>query len=67
VEEYIVEAALCGLASDEDGSFLDPQTGEAFDLETGTFIGCKIDKGAADPPPFRRIPIPAGAIVESCA
>jgi hypothetical protein len=66
VEDYIVAAALHGLASDEDGSFLDLQTREAFDLETGTFIGCKVDRGAADPPPFRRIPVPAGALVESC-
>jgi hypothetical protein len=66
-EEYIAKAALDRLASDEDGSFLDPLTGEAFDLETGTFIGCKVDRGAADLPPFRRILVPDGAIVESCA
>ena len=66
VEEYIVKWALHGIAFDEDGSFLDPLTGEAFDLETGTFIGCKVDRGAVDAPPFKRILVPAGAVVESC-
>jgi hypothetical protein len=71
VEEYITDGALCALASWEEGSFVDPKTGEviADDRDFGRYIGCKVDKGAPEPPPshFSRIPIPRGAIVETCA
>jgi hypothetical protein len=72
IEEYIRAAALNMLITDEDESILDPHTGEVivqgYELE-GHYIGCKVDKNAPKPPPgnFTRIPIPAGAIVESCA
>ena len=71
VEEYLIDGALCALASWEEGSFVDPKTGEviAGHEDFGSYIGCKVDKGAPEPPPshFSRIPIPRGAIVETCA
>jgi hypothetical protein len=69
VEQYIVEAAMCVLASHEDRAFLDPETGEVISTSDafGRFIGCKIDENALEPPvQFNRIPIPRLAIVESC-
>jgi hypothetical protein len=71
VEEYILDGALCALASDEEMTFLDHQTGQvvADSADFGSYIGCKVDKSAPEPPPsnFSRIPIPRGAIVASCA
>jgi hypothetical protein len=59
---------MCGLASDEEQTFLDPRTGEVFNSELGRFIGCHVENGVADPPRhFSRIAIPAGTIVEICA
>jgi hypothetical protein len=69
IEEYIIDAAMCVLASNEEDAFLDPDTGEviSYSADFGDYIGCKFDKGAAEPPPsnFSRIPIPRGAIVEA--
>jgi hypothetical protein len=71
VEEFIIEGALCALASDEELTFLEPETGEvvADTGDFGSYIGWKVEKRAKEPPPshFARIPIPRGAIVESCA
>jgi hypothetical protein len=70
VEQYILAAALGMLVTDEAESILDPHTGEVVlrGFELGRYIGCKVDKAAPEPPDrcFTRIPIPAGAIVESC-
>ena len=70
VEEYIIDGALCALASWEECSFVDLKTGEvvADDDDFGSYIGCKVDKGAPEPPSsnFGRIPIPRGVIVETC-
>jgi hypothetical protein len=70
LEEYLLDGALCSLASDEEITFLDPATDEvvASYSDFGNYIGCKVDKRAQEPPPshFGRIPIPRGAIVEAC-
>jgi hypothetical protein len=60
VEEYILDGALCLLASSKESSFLDHQTGEVVDFEFVNYIGCKVEKGAAELPPshFHRISIP---------
>jgi hypothetical protein len=71
VEEYLIEGALCALASDEESTFVDSETGGvvADTGDFGSYIGCKVDKRAQEPPPshFGRIPIPHGAILETCA
>jgi hypothetical protein len=70
VEEYILDGALCSLASSEESTFIDHQTSEVVaDIDDfGNYIGCKVDKRAQEQPPshFTRIPIPRGAIVETC-
>ena len=68
VEEYIIDGALCSLASSEESTFVDPETSEvvAYVKDFGSFIGCKANKNAPEPPHFSQIPIPRGAIVETC-
>jgi len=71
VEEFLLDGALCSLASNEELTFVDPKTGEvvAGTGDFGNYIGCNVDQNASEPPPshFTRIPIPPGAIVETCA
>jgi hypothetical protein len=69
VEEYLLDGALCSLASSEESTFLDPETGEvvADSADFGSYIGCKVDKIKAPPTNFSQMPIPRGAIVETCA
>ena len=64
VEEHILDGALCLLASSEESTFLDHQTGEVVDLKFGKCRGCNVDKRAAGLPAshFSRIPIPRDAI-----
>ena len=50
VEEYILDGALCPLASCEESTFLDHQTDEVVDLKFGNYVGCKVHKGAAERP-----------------
>ena len=70
-EEFILDGALCSLASNEELTFVDPKTGEvvAGTGDFGNYIGCNVDQNASEPPPshFTRIPISPGAIVETCA
>jgi hypothetical protein len=70
VEEYIAESFCAFLVTDEEESIFDPESGEVVlqGWELGHYIGCKVDKAAPEPPPsnFTRIPVPAGAIVETC-
>jgi len=49
---------------------LDPKTGDAVatSVISEHYIGCNVQKGAPAPPPsnFTQMPIPRGAIAESC-
>jgi hypothetical protein len=71
VEDFIAQAALHILENLEDDIVLDPRAGEVIMTysESGDYIGCNVDEDAPNPPPFQlgRMPIPHGAIVESCA
>jgi len=64
VEQFIEKAALNILEKLEDDTVLNPQAWEAIVdySDGGSFIGCKVDKNAPEPPPdnFKRIPIPKG-------
>jgi hypothetical protein len=71
VQDYMRDCILVQLQSDEDNSIFEPSSGvvilQHWDL--GNYVGCHVESGAPKPPPsnFTRIPIPAGAIVETCA
>ena len=68
VEEFILDGALCSLASNEELTFVDPKTGEvvAGTGDFGNYIGCNVDQNASEPPPphFTRIPIPPGRLLK---
>ena len=70
VEQFIAKTALNILENLEEDTVLDPRTGEAIMTysESGDYIGCNVDDDAPNPPPYQlgRMPIPRGAIVETC-
>jgi hypothetical protein len=72
IEDYIIDSAFCALASNEEEAVLDPQTGEVVLTlsDLGDFLGCEVrpsrvlnEKHCS----FRRVPTPAGTIVETYA
>jgi hypothetical protein len=52
VEEFIIEGALCLLTGREESTFVDPGTSKVVaDVnDFGDYIGCIVDRGAAEPP-----------------
>jgi hypothetical protein len=69
IEEYICDSALRALVGNEEEAVLDPQTGEVVltDSDLGKFLGCEVSAHCGLAPEydkFKRVPIPAGAIVE---
>lgn len=72
IEDYIIDSAFCALASNEEEAVIDPQTGEVVltHSDLGDFLGCEVQPNRVlneEHCSFRRVPIPAGTIVEQYA